>query len=213
MQTKRLKTLKEKNNPLPYHKMATYKLITAPSVSPLSLADAKVHLRVDAVITRDDDYITALIDAAADVAQMHTNRQFITAVYDAFFDSWPTDSYLYIGKNPVQTIDSVKYTDTTGATITLTEGTDYEVDTASEPARVYIKTTPALYDGPAPIAVRFTAGYGNAGTNVPTALIQAMQLLVGNFYEMRQDAQIGQSLAEIPTSSRFLLNRYKIHYV
>ena len=51
-------------------------LITPPAIEPVTLAEAKAHLKVDT--TDDDTLITSLIAAARARAEWHTRRAFIT---------------------------------------------------------------------------------------------------------------------------------------
>lgn len=67
------------------------------------------------------------------------------------------------------------------------------VDAASEPGRVWLnygKTWPtvSLRPGPA-ITVRYVAGYG-AAVDVPMQYKQAMLLMIGHFYENREEIVI-----------------------
>jgi hypothetical protein len=62
-------------------------LVTPPSVEPVSLALAKVHLRV--TWTDDDAYITALITAARLKCESHLSRSFITTAWQQTYDGFP----------------------------------------------------------------------------------------------------------------------------
>ena len=68
---------------------------------------------------------------------------------------------------------------------------DYIVDTVAEPGRVYLKwdkSWPSVsLQVVNPIVVRFVAGYGVAGSNVPETIKQAILLLIGHLYENRED--------------------------
>jgi hypothetical protein len=109
-------------------------------------------------------------------------------------------------------IVSVKYLDATGAQITLVAGTDYVVGARSEPAIIapaYGKSWPATRNyldatGNYPAEVRFIAGYGAAGSAVPENFRQAMLLLVGHWFENREEVS-GSSLASIPKGVEALL--------
>ena len=55
--------------------MRAYKVVTPATDNPLTLTEAKTHLKVDT--TADDTFITNLIKSATSSAQEYTNRFFI----------------------------------------------------------------------------------------------------------------------------------------
>ncbi len=77
----------------------------------------------------------------------------------------------------------------TGNTAAYMDGSEYFVDTKSEPGRIvlnYGKSWPSTTLRPANgVCVAFTAGYGTARESVPAAVKQAMLLLITEWYENR----------------------------
>src|ERR1039457_2262271 len=140
-------------------------ILVTPIVSePISLDEAKTHLRVD--ITDDDLLISALISAVRDHAEKITWRGLATQQRKLVMDQFPipglnmaivgwyappfgsapgplsmqlpkgTTGYeMFMPFPPLQTIDSIKYIDGTGVQQTL-DPSQYLVDAVSEPARV-----------------------------------------------------------------------------
>ena len=68
----------------------SFQLITAPATEPVTLDEARSHLRVD--FLDDDALIVALITAARLHAEMLTGRSFITTRWKAVLDSFPGPS-------------------------------------------------------------------------------------------------------------------------
>ena len=62
-------------------------LVTAPAAEPLTLAEAKLHLRVDD--TADDALIGALITAARQHAEHDTRRALVTQTWKLALDASP----------------------------------------------------------------------------------------------------------------------------
>ena len=186
------------------------KLVTAPTEEPVSLADAKLHLRVDG--TTDDTLITALIVAARKWAEEYTGRQFVTATWDWFLDGFcPSFS---VPLPPLQSVTSIKYLDTTGTEQTLASST-YRVDAVSEPGRIaldYGKSWPSTHPVINAVTVRFVAGYGAAAA-VPEPIRQAILILIGELYEQRQESIIGNIQSSVPFGVRALLTPYKVWHL
>lgn len=185
-------------------------LATAPASEPITLAEGKLHLRVDH--TADDSLITALITVARERVEDITRRALISQTWDLKLDAWPVLSELRIPLPPLLSVTSVKYLDKDGIESTM-PSTDYIVDTASEPGRIVLAwakswpETTTLYPVN-PITVRFVAGYGAAGSDVPQAIRQAMLLMIGEWYENRENAGEAR-LQQISLSAEALLWPYR----
>jgi len=123
---------------------------------------------------------------------------------------------LRIPRVPLKTtggITHVKYLNTAGVQQTLA-GTDYVVAARGEAALIvpaYGKSWPSTRDwldasGNYPVEVRFIAGYGTKGTDVPETFRQAMLLLIGHWYENREEVSEA-ALAQVPTAAEALLSQ------
>lgn len=184
-------------------------LVTPPAVEPLLLPDAKAHLRVD--IADDDALITTLIKAAREWCEGYQNRAFITQTWRLHLDAWPRE-YIRIPRPPLQSVTSVKYTDSAGSQTTW-PAAEYLVDVHSEPGRIvpaYGKSWPTATLQPvSAIEVEFVAGHGDAATDLHERIIQAMKLLVGHLYENRE-ATVERALVETPFAVKALLGLDRI---
>ncbi len=139
--------------------------VTAPTAEPITLSEAKTHLRVD--VTDDDTLITALITAARQYAETFQRRVYITQTWELILDAWPDGDKIEVPLPPLQSVASIKYYGTDNAEYTM-PATDYFVDTKNSPGRIalaYGKAWPTLTLRPANgIVVRFVAGYGTPFT-------------------------------------------------
>ena len=59
--------------------MSSYQITTEPATEPLTLTEAKEHLRVDG--TDEDTLITSIITVARKLCENYTNRAFITQTW------------------------------------------------------------------------------------------------------------------------------------
>lgn len=204
-----------------------YQLITPPATEPISLTDAKLHLKVD--VADDDALITALIVAVRQYAEQETRRSLITQVWKYTFDSFPgaqggaagvpwgvehshPSNALVLEKTPVVSVDTVSYLDMASSAQTL-PSTDYVVDVTSPVARitpVFGKVWPIALPQIAACSVQFTAGYGAAGA-VPQGLKQWMLLRLGALYENREAVVVGRGVQVSPlTFVDSLLDPYRV---
>jgi uncharacterized phiE125 gp8 family phage protein len=171
-------------------------LITPPALEPVSLEDAKAHLRLD---TDDDDQ---LVSAAIVAARVHveatTRRRLIEQGWRVYLDAWPRKRIVAIPVAPLIAVDAVTVYDLSGAPVVVDEG-DYEVDAVSVPGRLVLSAPVPVTVGRAVngIEIEITAGYGPSGVDVPAPLRQAIMMLVAHWYEHRGPA--GYDLAaELP---------------
>jgi uncharacterized phiE125 gp8 family phage protein len=197
--------------------MARLQLITAPTAEPISLVEARLHLRLDATGSPaahpDDSLVSSLITAVRQHLEGKDGwlgRALVTQTWELVLDEFP-DNEIRIPLPALQSIVSIKYDDAAGAEQTVS-ASDYVIDVVSEPGWVLPVTGvswPDTYDTVNAVRVRFTAGYGNAAS-VPEAIKSAMKLIIGDLYENRQEAVIGASVAQLPRAVEALLSPYRI---
>lgn len=176
-------------------------LITPATQEPVSILEARQHLRVD--FDDDDALISALIASARQSAEMLTGRQFVTARWKMVLDSFPGPSLMgvpagvpftlpghaiLLPKGPVQSVVAITYLDMAGVLQTM-PAANYAQDLACEPARI----TPVfgqIWPIPLPqigaVSVIFDAGYGGP-EQVPEGIKSWIKLRVGSLYAHREE--------------------------
>ena len=185
--------------------MGTLK-ITDATVEPVTLAEAKLHLRVD--VADDDALITALITAARQRAEFITQRSLISTTWELAQDGFADCLQLQYPR--VIAVTALTYLDSLGTLQTLAPS-EYIVDATSEPGKVvlgYGKSWPSTYAVPNAVKVRYTAGYGATAASVPLAIRQWMLIVIGSLYANREGAMSNalQSLAYVDR----MLDEYRI---
>lgn len=165
-------------------------ILQEPAVEPLTLAEAKLHLRVD--IPDDDALISALITSVRQYAETITRRAFIQQTWSYLIDSFPGPTIIgvpwgktftlprhaiEIEKSRVQQVLAVNYLDMSGTPQGM-PAADYTVDYTSEPCRI----TPVfgqIWPIPLPqigaVNVRFVAGYAAPVVFDPSAGTMTVQ--------------------------------------
>ncbi|HEX3653731.1 MAG TPA: head-tail connector protein [Rhizomicrobium sp.] len=183
-------------------------LITPPVVEPVTLADAKLHLKVD---TSDDDaLITQLITAARARAEWHTGRPLNTQSWILWLDGWPQCGIIEIPLPPLQSVTSVTVYALDDSATVLDPAT-YQVDAASAPARLTLKSTvlpPTNLRAINSVAIAFTAGYGDDADDVPAGFRAAILELIAFLYEPR-----GEAPAELPLDVLALLAPFRLFHL
>lgn len=181
-------------------------LVTLPSAEPVSLSEAKAHLRVTS--TNEDSLINSLITAARMWAEDFTQRALITQTWEYKLDAFVDE--IEIPLPTLQSVTSIQYVDTAGATITLAN-TEYTVDTAAERGLVrlaYDKSWPSTRTQANAVTIRFIAGYGGAAS-VPGTIKAACLLMLGELYERRETTIVGAPISTVPVSAEYLLWPYR----
>ena len=182
-------------------------LKTAPSTTPISLAQAKTFLRVDSSFDDDNSYITSLINVATQQVETFTRRRLLPQTYNLYHDYFP--SYIDLQVGPIISVSSIKYFDNNNVEQTLAT-TQYDVDDKVKPGRIYESENgsfPDTYDRPNAINIEFIVGDNIA--NIPQPIIQAIYIIIGRYYENRQDVVIGTQANELPLMVEYLLTPYR----
>ena len=177
--------------------------LAAEADEPLSLADAKLHLRVDA--EDEDDLILGCIAASVDQVERYTGlvltRRLVTEALSHFGDrirSWPVVRVL-----------SVIYLDAGGDQQEINVA-DLRVNCASRPLRLFPATRwPCAAQTAAPVTVVLEAGF--AAEDVPPTIRQALKLLTGHFYSNRLAVEVQNSVVavEVPMAVSMLLRSHR----
>jgi uncharacterized phiE125 gp8 family phage protein len=184
-------------------------LTAGPAVEPVTLAEAKAHLRADG--TAEDALIASLIVTARLNVEAASALALITQSWSYFLDAWPRGRALTLPLRPVQSVAAVRLYDESGASTTLDPVT-YLLDGAGSPPRLVRQG--ALH-WPKPgrnangVEVAFTAGYGSAAADVPAPIRQAVLMLVAHWYEHRSPVEIGPFADPIPDTVGTLLAPYR----
>ena len=172
------------------------RLITGPTIDPVSLAEARAHCRIDE--SADDGLVAGYLMAARSYIESTTGLSLISQTWEMTLHDWPlADEGIVLPRQPVQSITSVQYYDTAGALQTLSSAA-YEIDTSAMPAQIVLAdgySWPQLDDRLAPVVIRFVAGYGASPGSIPEAIRHAILLLVGHFYANREQVVVGAGLA------------------
>ena len=203
-------------------------LITPPAAEPVSLAEAKLHLRVD--FDEDDALIQALISAARQAAEMLTQRQLVTARWRMVLDSFPgcglmgvpagqtftlPGHAILIPKSPLQSVVEIRYLDMAGVSQVMPSA-HYTVDKACEPARItpaFGQIWPVALPQIGAVGVIFDAGYGTASA-VPEGLKSWIKLRVGSLYGHREEvATLTRGRIDALTFVDSLLDGYRVSFV
>ena len=162
------------------------KRTTPPAVEPVTLARAKLHLRVDHA--DEDDLITDHITTARMECEIRTQR---TLVHTGW--TWPLDAFppaggvLTLPMPPLVSLVAITYVDPAGATQTLAAEL-LHIDTLGQPGRIAPASGswPASADRINAVTVTYTAGYGPAAADVPHPLVQWMLRAIGDLHANRE---------------------------
>lgn len=187
------------------------RLVTPPAEEPVTLAQAKLHLRIITALdqtepSEDDAYVSALITAARQAAENSLNRPVALATYELRGDAFDVP----LPVSPVAALTSVTYVDAAGVVQTV-DPAGYELA-----GTVDAPVLRVAYGGAWPSGVRgqdddvriqFTAGWSTA--DLPKPIYQAILLTIGHLYENREDST-ALNLSELPMGSRYLLTPYRI---
>lgn len=190
--------------------MKTYQVITAASTFPVSLTEAKSHLKVDT--SADDTYITSIIKAATQLSEEYTNRFFIDTVIEQTCSSFADLQTLF--KSKVSAVASVKYYDSDNSSQTL-DSAIYDVQLNYEPSQIQLadgKSFPSITKRNDAVVAKYTVGYGTA-SDVPEIIKQAILLTIANFYQNRNSVVVGRIATELPMNVKWLLDTYKVQIV
>lgn len=182
-------------------------LTSAPAIEPVTLSEAKAHLRIDG--SGEDTLLGSLILTSRLHVETALGLALITQTWRLLLDAWPTGEVLELPLRPLQSVDEVRIIAASGDASVVPE-TDWRADLASTPPRLLRAGAgwppPGVAAGG--IAIDLTAGYGDAAADVPAPIRQALLLLIAHWYENREPRVSGEAIA-IPGEVSALLAPYR----
>lgn len=193
------------------------KIITAPVSEPVTLEEAKSHLKVTS--GDEDTLIENLITTARQYSENFTRRALASAVFELVLDNFPSGSNeaIVLPRPPLEEVASIRYKDSDGNETVW--GSENYIVYSSEPAEIY-PAYGVYYPNFTPypkgaVKVRYTAGYRTSGDDpnliIPKAIKQAMLLIIGDWYENREALlSKGHIPKTIPFGVEALLTPYRI---
>lgn len=177
------------------------KIITPPATEPITLAEAKNHLRISGA--DDDTLIARLITHTREWCEDYQGKKYITQTLEAYLDEFPYGSIEFRDCSPVQSVTSIIYTDKDGLVTTL-DVVNYSLDNVSFVNKIdlnYNKTWPAVtLKSTNGIVIRFVAGAATVPETVKWAMVLQMKLLYDDYrpderagLERARDALLGMN--------------------
>lgn len=163
-------------NPLSLTRNRLLSRVTAPSTEPVTLAEAKLYLRVDN--TNEDTLITDLITAARMLAESWLGRSLISQTWKIAFDT-AIPFQLGLPMGPVVSVASVVIVNQDSSTVTVDSST-YWLNAAKN-ALVLNSALSGFR-----IEITYNTGYGDA-TAVPKPVKQGLLAHIASMYDARGD--------------------------
>lgn len=184
---------------------------TAATGEPLTNDEAVAYLRAQGL--GDDDEIATMLTAARAMVESRTGTKLFTQTVTLRTNSWADLAHIPVA--PVQSITSVSYTDSNGASQTLSTSVYEARIYGLEPSLVlkYNQTWPTIQTG-SEIVIVAVVGYGAAGAQ-PSETLHAIKLILADMYAFRETAQVGSTSTPIASSINVdaLLCNHKLHLI
>jgi uncharacterized phiE125 gp8 family phage protein len=157
---------------------SSLRLITPPASEPISLASAKLFLRIEH--TAEDETITRAIAAARTAAEQHLRMLLLPQTWEYSIAN-PGTAMLYLPNGPAQSITSITLTNEAGATSTMnTNNYRLSVDGRA----VMFTNAPAIEK----LTVSYVAGWVSAASEIPAQVMQGMLHHISVLMETRDGA-------------------------
>jgi uncharacterized phiE125 gp8 family phage protein len=205
----------------------------APEIEPVTLAEARRHLRVDADNTTEDDDITPLIAVAREMVESYTGRVLIDQTWRLTIDDLRGNLFgdsvggytnlqgpfqwwrgrvgeIMLRKSPALALSSFVSVGADGAETTIDADT-YQLREAGSRWPRIVALSGATW-GLGAFRITFRAGFADRTGSpqqgadfVPARYRQAMKLIIGHLYENRESVVLGSIPTELPMGVKWLL--------
>lgn len=178
----------------------------APAVEPVTADELRAQL-AETEAGLPDAQANALIAEARELIEEMTGLAFITQTWAMYLDHWPAGQELWwdgvrqgaiqdiyvpnslravdLPRYPLQAVDDVTVysEDSTSAAVTI--GDTFDIDIYRKPGRMVLKkgaTWPIALRAANAIQIEYTAGFGDAASDVPAILKRAIKQVAAYLY-------------------------------
>lgn len=204
---------------------------TPPAIEPITLGDAKRHLRFDEDLVEEDSLISLLISSAREYGEAYCNRSFITQKRQLTIDCLPggigfgyysgepygqPPNCLILERSPVQSVDSIVYVamDGTTQTVVAPAAPAYAIDLSGPVGRIapgFGQIWPISLPTIGAIKINYTCGYGLTTTSVPACVRHWILMRVSTMYHNRESVAIlGRGRVEALPYVDYMLDSIKV---
>jgi uncharacterized phiE125 gp8 family phage protein len=177
-------------------------VVTQPTTEPITLAQAKSHLRIDH--SDDDTYLNLCITAARSYFEKMCEITIPSTTLKLSLDNF--EDVLYLPKGPIQSVTEIVYYDSNEDEQNVA---DWQEDIASGPARLMPlldESWPETAGIMNAVEVTYVAGFVNAAA-VPELLKHGIKFYAGHLYENREAVTEG-TLSEVPLAVSSIINLF-----
>ena len=182
---------------------------TPPFAEPITLAEAKSHLRVTG--SQDDGYISGLIVLARLRIEQLTGFTPVNTIYEVTLDALADE--IKLPRAPVGAISCVKLYDQADAETTVSSSVYRLRGDRNQTSAVVLKDDQSWPDvtlrSSGGVVVCFIAGTGISASNVPETIKHACKMLVGHYFENREPLVTGTIVSRVPDTVEALLSSYR----
>jgi uncharacterized phiE125 gp8 family phage protein len=180
---------------------------------PISLTEAKLHLRLVANETDADDYtredalLERLIQAAREEAEASTWRTLAERTRTMYLQDWPAGREIRLVGPPITDVEGVYYT-LDGEEEAAFEDYEFRESDGTVVLGRNASWPTGTLAAADPIRIEYDAGYAVA--DVPAAIKSAMLLAIGDRYEHRETTVVGVAFSKNERAKKDLYSMYSV---
>jgi len=186
------------------------RLVTPPTLKPISVAALKTHLRIDHA--DEDEYLAALIDVATQFVEERAWRALLTQTREVALDEWPVEREIELPFAPIQSVISVKYITPQGAVVVVAPE-NVVLNAVCEPGKLVLQRgaswPSAELAATGGVRVQYVCGW-DAADKIPPALVHAVRIMCGHLYENREVAITGTIITQVPEGINALIEPFRL---
>lgn len=185
----------------------SYNTTITSSIEVLNLTTVKNHLRVEH--SDDDTLISGYTESVIDYLESITGRVIGQKVVTQYLNDFPlSDNPIILETNYLSGLTIQYYTDVTSSASTFSSN-DYRIITLGsytqvQPNNNWVTTD----DKEGSVVLTYTAGYYTTN-DIPKAIKQAALLLIGHYYEHRENVIIGSITSTLDFTIDALITPHK----